>query len=102
MDQSAGMLSEDVKEKGYALLCVSYPRSDCTIQTIEEARPVAHEVALRRASQPRTYAGLAQRLCHTTSAAHEQALDLTELSSVEGTLAQQVCICCALATVHPA
>ncbi len=40
MDQSAGMLSEDVKEKGYALLCVSYPRSDCTIQTIEEARPL--------------------------------------------------------------
>ena len=47
VDQSAGMLSEDVKEKGYALLCVSYPRSDCTIQTIEEARPDADPVAQR-------------------------------------------------------
>ncbi len=36
VDQSAGMLSEDVKAKGYALLCVSYPQGDCTIQTIEE------------------------------------------------------------------
>ena len=36
MDQSAGMLSEDVKDKGYALLCVSYPQGDCTIQTIDE------------------------------------------------------------------
>ena len=32
------MLSEDVKAKGYALLCVSYPQGDCTIQTIEEVR----------------------------------------------------------------
>ena len=38
VDQSAGMLSEDVKAKGYALLCVSYPQGDCTIQTIEEVR----------------------------------------------------------------
>ncbi len=38
VDQSAGMLSEDVKAKGYALLCVSYPQGDCTIQTIEEVQ----------------------------------------------------------------
>ena len=36
VDQSAGMLSEDVKEKGYALLCVSYAQSDCNIRVIEE------------------------------------------------------------------
>ena len=30
------MLDEEVKEKGYALLCVSEPRSDCRIQMIDE------------------------------------------------------------------
>ena len=38
MDQTAGMLDEDVQEKGYALLCVAQPQSDCTVQTIEEVR----------------------------------------------------------------
>lgn len=36
MDQSGSMLSEDVAEKGYALLCVSQPMSDCKIKTIPE------------------------------------------------------------------
>lgn len=36
VDQSAGMLDEEVKDKGYALLCVSEPRSDCRIQMIDE------------------------------------------------------------------
>ena len=40
VDQSAGMLDDDVKEKGYALLCVSTPQSDCKIRTIEEVRGV--------------------------------------------------------------
>ena len=39
MDQSAGMLDDDVKEKGYALLCVSTPQTDCKIRTIEEVGP---------------------------------------------------------------
>ena len=30
------MLSEEVKEKGYALLCISYPQSDCSIKIIDE------------------------------------------------------------------
>lgn len=38
MDQTAGMLDEDVQEKGYALLCVAQPQSDCMVQTIEEVR----------------------------------------------------------------
>ncbi|XP_078430898.1 2Fe-2S ferredoxin-like superfamily protein [Wolffia australiana] len=36
VDQSEGMLSDDVVNQGYALLCVSYPRSDCTIRVIDE------------------------------------------------------------------
>lgn len=36
VDQSAGMLSEDVKDKGYCLLCVAMPQSDCSIEVIEE------------------------------------------------------------------
>lgn len=36
VEQSAGMLSEDVIEKGYALMCVSSPTSDCTVQEIAE------------------------------------------------------------------
>lgn len=36
VDQSAGMLDDEAKEKGYALLCVSEPQSDCTVAVIEE------------------------------------------------------------------
>jgi hypothetical protein len=36
VDQTAGMLSEDVQEKGYCLTCVSVPQTDCHIQLIEE------------------------------------------------------------------
>lgn len=36
VDQSAGMLDEEAKEKGYTLLCVSEPRTDCRIKVIEE------------------------------------------------------------------
>ncbi|KMZ61654.1 Ferredoxin [Zostera marina] len=36
VDQSQGMLSDDVIEKGYTLLCVSNPVSDCVIRTIPE------------------------------------------------------------------
>ncbi len=32
------MLSDDVVEKGYALLCVAVPQSDCKVQTISEVR----------------------------------------------------------------
>ena len=38
VDQSAGMLDESAKAKGYALLCVSEPQSDCRIQVIDEVR----------------------------------------------------------------
>ncbi|CAL4935051.1 unnamed protein product [Urochloa decumbens] len=36
VDQSDGMLSDDVVAQGYALLCAAYPRSDCTIRVIPE------------------------------------------------------------------
>lgn len=36
VDQDAGMLSDDVVEKGYALLCVSLPQSDCHVRVIPE------------------------------------------------------------------
>jgi ferredoxin len=36
VDQSAGMLDDEVQEKGYALMCVASPLSDCTIKVIEE------------------------------------------------------------------
>jgi hypothetical protein len=38
IDQTAGMLDQEVKDKGYALLCVAEPRSDCVIRIIEEVR----------------------------------------------------------------
>ncbi|KAJ0092875.1 hypothetical protein Patl1_25364 [Pistacia atlantica] len=45
VDQSDGMLSDDVVERGYALLCASYPRSDCTIKTIPEDELLSLQLA---------------------------------------------------------
>lgn len=41
VDQSGGMLSDDVIDKGYALLCISVPQSDCRFQTIPEEELLA-------------------------------------------------------------
>ncbi|KDP40176.1 hypothetical protein JCGZ_02174 [Jatropha curcas] len=45
IDQSEGMLSDDVVERGYALLCASYPRSDCRIRTIPEDELLSLQLA---------------------------------------------------------
>eukprot|EP00892_Ulva_mutabilis_P003419 jgi/Ulvmu1/1449/UM011_0179.1 len=37
VEQAAAMLSDDVREKGYALMCVAEPTTDCTVQEITEA-----------------------------------------------------------------
>ncbi|GLJ17832.1 hypothetical protein SUGI_0311870 [Cryptomeria japonica] len=45
VEQSEGMLSDDVVEKGYALMCSSYPRSDCLIRTIPEDELLSLQLA---------------------------------------------------------
>ncbi|XP_042518212.1 ferredoxin C 1, chloroplastic [Macadamia integrifolia] len=45
VDQSEGMLSDDVVERGYTLLCVSYPLSDCHIRTIPEDELLSLQLA---------------------------------------------------------
>ncbi|GAB2210258.1 hypothetical protein Droror1_Dr00015521 [Drosera rotundifolia] len=45
VDQTEGMLSDDVVERGFALLCASYPRSDCRIKTIPEEELLAMQLA---------------------------------------------------------
>ncbi|KAL2244029.1 uncharacterized protein LOC105156999 [Sesamum indicum] len=45
VDQSEGMLSDDVVERGYALLCVSYPRSDCHVKVIPEEELLSLQLA---------------------------------------------------------
>ena len=37
VDQGAAMLSDDVRDKGYALMCMSTPLSDVVIQEVTEA-----------------------------------------------------------------
>lgn len=36
IDQSAGMLDDEAKDKGYALMCVAEPQGDCTVAVIDE------------------------------------------------------------------
>ena len=36
VDQSEGTLEDSVKDQGYALTCISYPRSDVVITSIDE------------------------------------------------------------------
>ncbi|CAN1129221.1 Ferredoxin C 1, chloroplastic [Linum perenne] len=45
VDQSEGMLSDDVVDRGYALLCVAYPTSDCQIRTIPEEELLSLQLA---------------------------------------------------------
>ncbi|KAL2349487.1 hypothetical protein Fmac_003487 [Flemingia macrophylla] len=45
VDQSDGMLSDDVVERGYALLCAAYPQSDCHIKIIPEDELLSLQLA---------------------------------------------------------
>ncbi|XP_057761623.1 ferredoxin C 1, chloroplastic [Arachis stenosperma] len=45
VDQSDGMLSDDVVDRGYALLCAAYPRSDCHIRIIPEDELLSLQLA---------------------------------------------------------
>ncbi|CAA0838132.1 2Fe-2S ferredoxin-like superfamily protein [Striga hermonthica] len=45
VDQSEGMLSDDVIESGYALMCASYPRSDCRVKVIPEEELLSLQLA---------------------------------------------------------
>ncbi|XVF38232.1 hypothetical protein REPUB_Repub20aG0082400 [Reevesia pubescens] len=45
VDQNGGMLSDDVVDREYALLCVSYPKSECHIKTISEEELLSLQLA---------------------------------------------------------
>ena len=43
-DSDTGMLSDEVIDKGYRLLCCARPQSDCTIQLVEEEELLNEQV----------------------------------------------------------
>ncbi|XP_075515717.1 ferredoxin C 1, chloroplastic-like [Primulina tabacum] len=45
VDQSEGMLSDDVIERGYTLMCVAYPKSDCHVRVIPEEELLSLQLA---------------------------------------------------------
>lgn len=45
VDQDQGMLSDDVKDRGYALMCVAIPQSDCCIRSIPEEELLSLQLA---------------------------------------------------------
>ena len=47
VDQTEGMLSDDVADKGYVLLCVGKPTSDCSVRTVS-VRTLARDATLSR------------------------------------------------------
>ena len=42
VDQPNSMLSDDVRDEGYTLLCVATPLSDCVIEEITEEEILEH------------------------------------------------------------
>jgi hypothetical protein len=60
VDQSAGsMLSSDVADKGFVLLCCGRPESDCSVATVDEVR---QRVPRARAEPPDAW-HLCRRSC---------------------------------------
>uniref|UniRef100_A0A7S2V4F7 Ferredoxin n=1 Tax=Fibrocapsa japonica TaxID=94617 RepID=A0A7S2V4F7_9STRA len=47
VDQGMGTLDDSVVEQGFALTCISYPRSDCVVRSVEEDEMVNAQFADR-------------------------------------------------------
>jgi hypothetical protein len=73
VDQSGGsMLSDDVQEQGYVLVCASRPLSDCLVKTVPEVRARRYQV-LRDASISRheSTSHVRRRSCSSSSLADD-------------------------------
>ena len=84
VDQSGAMISEDVAEKGYALLCVAQPKEDCKIITITEVS----RVSLRQAC---ISCSCTDYVCVSQPKKDCKIITITEVSRVS---LRQVCISC--------
>ena len=92
VDQSAGMLDDEAREKGYTLLCVSEPQGDCKVAIIDEVCngcmcPWKHAVGWSLTGAQLTHSAHTES---TTSVYSDRHCDHTDLHLVKALMQDEI------------